>query len=76
MMWQIGDGMGWWMLFGGVWMVVFWGAVIGLIAWVITRITRHGEPGKKDESGKIARERYARGEISHEEYEQIRKDLS
>ena len=76
MMWHIGDGMGWWMLFGGVWMVVFWGVVIGLVAWVIARITRHSEPDRKDESGKIARERYARGEISREEYEQIRKDLS
>ena len=75
MMWPIGDGMGWWMLFGGVWAVVFWGALIGLVAWVIIRITRRGESDKKDESGETVRERYARGEISREEFEQIRKDL-
>jgi len=72
--------MGWWMVFGGIWMVVFWGAIIALIVWGITRLAgrggskpeARGRPGALD----IARERYARGEISREEFEQIKKDLS
>ena len=31
--WGMHDGMGWWMAFGAVWMVVFWGAVIGLVVF-------------------------------------------
>ena len=79
-MWQFGDGMGWWMVFGGIWMTLFWGAVIGLVVWLVIRLSRRA--GRSDRSDgrrtplDIARERYARGEISREEFEQIRKDLS
>lgn len=78
-MFQLGEGMGWWMLFGGMWMLVFWAVVIGLIVWAVIRLTRRngdhsGE--RKDTPLEIARQRYARGDISREEFEQIRKDLS
>ena len=79
-MWHFGDGMGWWMLFGGVWMMLFWAAVIGLVVWLVIRLTRRRGPNERGNGRRtpleIARERYARGEISREEFEQIRKDLS
>lgn len=79
-MWHLGEGMGWWMVFGGVWMIVFWGAVIAAIVWAVTRLGRRGG-SSSGETGKgkaldIAKERYAKGEISREEFEQIKKDLS
>ena len=79
-MWYWQDGMGWWMLFGGVWMLVFWGVIIALIVWGVTRLARRGDSGSGS-TGKrnpmdIAKERYARGEISKEEFEQLKKDLS
>ncbi len=79
-MWHCDEGMGWWMVFGGVLMVAFWGGIIALVVWGINRLTgrRDSEPssGQKGDPLDIAKERYARGEISREEFEQIKKDLS
>jgi putative membrane protein len=75
-MWYMHDGMGWWMVFGGAWMLVFWGGLIALIIWGVTRLTRGNRPAHKNDPLTIAKERYARGEISREEFELIRKDLS
>ena len=69
------EGMGWWMVLGGVWMVLFWGGLIALIVWGISRFTRHTGSGGKQHPLEIAKERYARGEISQQEYEQIKKEL-
>ncbi len=74
------DGIGWWMIFGGIWMIVFWGAIIALIVWGIKKLTERGDSGqgtgREPNPLGIAKERYARGEISREEFEQIKKDLS
>jgi len=68
------------MAFGGFWMVVFWGAVIALIVWGIMKLAGRGgsKPGAQGRPDPldIARERYARGEISREEFEQLKKDLT
>ncbi len=73
-MWYVHQGMGWWMVFGGIFMILFWGGLIALIVWWISRLSRRGAIGKPTPL-EIARERYARGEITREEFEQIRKDL-
>ena len=74
-MWYMHQGVGWWMVFGGIWMVLFWGGLIALIVWGISRLTGHS--GAKNQYPiEVARERYARGEISREEFAQIKKDLS
>jgi putative membrane protein len=73
-MWHSGDGMGWWMVFGSVWMVFFW----ALIIWALVRLFSRGETadGSHRESPlDIVRRRYAGGEISREEFEQLQKDL-
>jgi len=75
-MWHYGDGMGWWMIFGGLWMFVFWGGLIALIVWGINRLTGRNGANHKRNPVDIAKERYARGEISREEFELIKKDLS
>ena len=79
-MWYWHNGMGWWMMFGGIWMVVFWGVVIALAVWGISKLTQRGGSGSsttaRDDPLDIAKERYAKGEISREEFEQIKKDLS
>jgi len=74
-MWFMHDGMGWWTVFGGIWMLIFWGGLIALIVWGISRLTGRGISGEKRNPLDIARERYARGEISREEFEQIKKGL-
>jgi len=74
-MWGMHDGMGWWMVFGGVWMLLFWGAVIWLVAWGVTRIGG-GQSTDSDTPLAIARRRYARGEITREQFEQLKHDLA
>lgn len=82
-MWHAGDGMGWWMLWGGLMMVLFWGAIVALIVWAIQSVTRR-EPSQTHvpQGGPSARtpldivkERYAHGQVSREEFEQIKRDL-
>ena len=74
-MWYMHEGMGWWMAFGGIWMVVFWGVLIALIVWGITKISKRDESIPKHDPLNVAKERYAKGEISREEFNQIKKDL-
>ncbi len=75
-MWYMHQGMGWWMVFGWVWVVVFWGGLIALIVWGIKKLTERGSSTPKHDSLDIAKERYAKGKISREEFNQIQKDLS
>jgi len=79
-MWQMHDGMGWWMVFGGIWIVLFWVGVIGLVAWIVSRLTLRGRGGggisTREDPLEIAKARYARGEITKEEFEQSKRDLS
>lgn len=74
-MWYMHDGMGWGMWFGGIWMVAFWGVLIAFIVWGVTKLTGRGGSPTKRTPLDVAKERYARGEIGREEFEQIKKDL-
>jgi len=75
-MWYMHDGMSWWMIFGGAWMFIFWGGVIALIVWGIARLTRGSSSISRHAPLDTARERYAKGEITRKEFEQIKEDLS
>ena len=70
MMWWPFAGAGWMI----IWMVVFWGGLIALIVWGARKLARGGSTQKRSPL-EIAKERYARGEISREEFEQIKKAL-
>ena len=78
-MWHAHEGMGWWMVFCGIlWLLLVVG-IIALIAWGISKLVGDKSPAasaEKKDALHIAKERYARGEISKEEFEQIKKDLS
>ena len=56
-------------------MIIFWGGIIALIMWGIKKLTDRGGTSSKRDPLDVAKERYARGEISREEFEQIKKDL-
>ena len=74
-MWGANEGMGWWMLFGGVFWLLFIGALVYLFASVFDRRTGT-QPGRPETPLEIAQRRFAAGEISHEEYERMRDTLS
>ncbi|PKN61718.1 MAG: electron transporter RnfE [Deltaproteobacteria bacterium HGW-Deltaproteobacteria-15] len=72
-------GMGW---FGGIFMLIFWILVIiglvFLIKWLVQN-TRAGSSSPRSESSRaldILKERYARGEIDKQEFEEKKRDLS
>ncbi len=73
------DGMGWWMVFGSIWMVAFWAVIIALVVWGVRKLMQREGSGlgttEKRAPLDIAKERYARGDISKEEFEHIKKDL-
>jgi putative membrane protein len=57
-------------------MFLFWGALIAFVAWAVIKLTKRDTHTSKITYFDIARERYAKGEISKEEFEQIKKDLT
>jgi putative membrane protein len=73
-MWGAHDGMGWWMMLGGLWMLFFWGLVVWLVVWGAGRLAGRG---RHDENSplEIARRRYAEGQITKEQFDQLRRDL-
>ena len=74
-MWGEHEGMGWWMLFGSIWFVVFWGLIIWAIVAVFSR-TESRAPSGGESALETAKRRYAQGEISREQFEQIRRDIT
>jgi putative membrane protein len=61
---------------GPIAMIVFWALVVTAIVFLIRYLARHSR-ASSDESSAVAilKERYAKGEINREEFEQKRKDL-
>ncbi|UCH43896.1 MAG: SHOCT domain-containing protein [Dehalococcoidales bacterium] len=75
-MWDVPSGMGWWIGFGGIWMIIFWAGLIALVVWGITKLSKREGSTQGRNPTDVIKERYARGEISREEFEQMKKDLS
>ena len=76
-MWDYPEFMVWWWVVGIVCMVVFWAIFVGLVIWGIKQFTGNrgvGSP-KEDTPIEIAQKRLARGEISKEQFEEIRETL-
>lgn len=77
-----GGGMmdGWGMMGPAMWifMILFWGfAILGVVCavkWLLSR-GRPRPAEKKETPHDILTARYARGEISREEFERMKKDL-
>ena len=76
-MWGIGMGLG-----GGLVMVLFWGALIMGAVWLARGLFPNGQQPPASSTrleasaDEILKQRYARGEITKEQYEQMRRDLS
>jgi putative membrane protein len=59
------DGRGWWL---GPLIPLLWIALVALVVWLVTRRRRPHEPDPLDGARQILGERYARGELSPDEY--------
>lgn len=74
-MWSGLEGMGWgWIGLGLVHMVVFWGVVLlaffALVRWLSGGAS--GVPNALD----ILKARYAKGELTREQFEQMKRELT
>ncbi|MHB8577830.1 MAG: SHOCT domain-containing protein [Dehalococcoidia bacterium] len=77
-MWHMGNGWGWWMALGWVGMVL----MMALIVWAVYALMRRGDTGRGEaehtqEPSALAllERRYARGDISTQEFEEMRVRL-
>ena len=68
------------MMFFGGWMIILWVVIVGLIVWGVVALAKRGtstsDTTQKRDPLDIAKERYAKGEISKEELKEIKKNLS
>ena len=85
-MWHAQDGMGWWMVFGGL----FWVVTLALLAYVFVALlsparesrepSEPPEPrasaSRRESPLEVAQRRYASGEIAREQFARIRDDLA
>ena len=73
--------------FGWLFMIIFWVVVIGLGIWLAARIfpqvtstlpsmNAEGQNQREESALEIIKRRYAQGEISEAEYEEMRRTLS
>lgn len=74
-MWYMHDFGGLWPLIGGAWMFLLWGGLIALLIWGIIRLTGRREVNMEHTPLDMAKARYARGEITREQFEQIKMNL-
>lgn len=66
---------------GGMWFGwIFWIVIIALIVFLIIRFTDQKQNNRNISTGEssldLLKKRYAKGEISKEEFESIKKDLT
>lgn len=65
-------GMGWLMVLT---MLLFWAGVLALLVWGAVNLFSSRPPAREMDAVEIVRQRFARGEISREEYQQVVETL-
>ena len=78
MEWRALPPVDWWVVIGGILWPIFWVTVVVVVAvflaWAFLHLTGRSE-GFEADPLQLAEKRHARGEISHEEIEEIRRNL-
>jgi putative membrane protein len=68
------DG-GFYMGFGGIWMVLWWVVIIASIVLLVKWFSEDRSRPRDKTALEILKERYARGEINQAEFERMRSEL-
>jgi len=71
---MMGNGFGFGFGIPGLGMIVFWGLIILLVVWLV-RLFAAGKGGSDKSARQILDERFARGEVDREQYEQRKRLL-
>ena len=69
--------------FGGFFMIIVWVAVIFFVVWLVRELSRSNRSGhggnSRTDGGKAAldilKERYAKGELTKEQFETMKKEI-
>jgi putative membrane protein len=72
--------------FGFPFMFIFWILIIGLVIWAVIQLANRSGGGQssnhypqltsqQEDALEVLKKRYARGEITKSEYEEMRRDL-
>jgi putative membrane protein len=69
-----GPGSGWGWLWGPI-VLLGWVAVIATVGWLVVRSGRPGERSGVERAREVLAERYARGELTTEEYRERLEQL-
>lgn len=72
---MMGFGFGYGMGFGLILMILFWGAIIWLVISLINAGTKKSEETSESALA-ILKKRYARGEVTREQYLEMEKELT
>ena len=74
-MWGYGSGMG---IIGFLMMTIFWIIVIFVIGYLIYLLLKNANiiGGEKESASDILKKRYAMGEITKEQFEEMKKNIS
>lgn len=77
-MWDMGNGWGWWMAFGWIWMI----GLIAIVVWAVSSLARQGASREQERPRdtqatplEVLERRYAGGELSDEQFERMRRQL-
>ncbi len=68
-------GMGWMLLGLVFWIAIITGVVL-LVLWIVGKSGKLRHEHKEESALEILNRRYARGEISKEQFEEMKKDIS
>jgi uncharacterized membrane protein len=78
MEWRALPPVDWWVVIGGILWPIFWVTVVVVVAvflaWAFLHLTDRSE-GLVADPLQLSGKRYARGEISHEGFEEVRREL-
>ena len=76
-MWDgmMGNGMGLGMLFGMVFWIILVVGIVFLVVWVVQKAIGTGPAGPNESALDLLKKRYAKGEITKEEFEEKKRDI-
>ncbi len=75
MMYGYHYGMGWMLVTFIFWILLIAGVVL-LVMWIVGKSSRGARSAAEDSALDILKKRYARGEITREQYEEMKSDIS
>ena len=86
MQWGSGEGPWGWHMWWGVWgvgmmlfMLLFWAlvvaGVVAILRWMFGRSGPAGRADRPDRALEILKERYAKGELTRDQFQAMRRDL-